>query len=362
MTFHTRYGSPGWKPNHRLGREYNRDDAQHTRSRSQVPREGWSRQWVFLVTDPDCWYSSRAAFGRVPASFPRAFGKLRFATPASLRMTTYQDNSSPKVTVAIPTYRGAAYLGAAIDSVLNQTFGDFELLVLDDNSPDDTAAVVSCFPDPRIVYRRNSQNLGPLGNWNRCLAEGRGDYFKLLPHDDVLHSSCLERQVAVLDADLQQRVAMVFSSRDILSPDGERLTRRGYPGNPNGLLPATDVMRSCIRRGTNLIGEPGAVLFRKSLAERVGGFDATYPYVIDLDYWFRLLRHGDAYYFREPLAGFRVSGASWSVAIGASQSADFGGFASSATSPATPIDRMIGRVTAVLNNLARLVFYRTYLR
>jgi glycosyltransferase involved in cell wall biosynthesis len=276
-------------------------------------------------------------------------------------MSTYQESRAPKVTVAIPTYRGAAHLGAAIDSVLNQTLGDFELVVLDDNSPDDTAAIVARFPDPRLVYLRNSRNLGPLGNWDRCLSEGRGEYFKLLPHDDVLQANCLERQVAVLDADLDKRVALVFSSRDILAPDGKRLTRRGYPGHPTGLIPAAEVMRSCIRRGTNLIGEPGAVLFRKSLADKVGRFDATYPYVIDLDYWFRLLRHGDAYCCPEPLAGFRVSGTSWSVAIGAAQSADFRGFANSVASSATSVDRLIGRFTGALNNLARLVFYRIYL-
>ena len=276
-------------------------------------------------------------------------------------MSTHQENRSPRVTVAIPTYRGAAHLGAAIDSVLSQTFGDFELLVLDDNSPDDTAAIVARFPDPRLVYLRNPRNLGPLGNWDRCLAEGRGVYFKLLPHDDVLHSCCLERQVAVLEADVQQRVALVFSSRDIMAPDGTRLTRRGYPGDPNGLIPAAEVMRSCIRRGTNLIGEPGAVLFRKSLADKVGGFDATYPYVIDLDYWFRLLRHGDAYCCPEPLAGFRVSATSWSVAIGTAQSADFRGFSNSVASSTTRVDRLIGRFTGPLNNLARLAFYRSYL-
>ena len=277
-------------------------------------------------------------------------------------MSTYQEHCAPKVTVAIPTYRGAAHLGAAIQSVLSQTFGDFELLVLDDNSPDDTAAIVARFPDPRLVYLRNPQNLGPLGNWDRCLAEGRGDYFKLLPHDDVLYANCLERQVAALDGDLDKRIALVFSSRDILAPDGRRLTRRGYPGNPDGLIPAAEVMRSCIRRGTNLIGEPGAVLFRKSLADKIGGFDATYPYVIDLDYWFRLLRYGDAYCCPEPLAAFRVSESSWSVAIGAAQSADFRGFSNSVATSATPVDRLIGLFTGALNNLARLVFYRIYLK
>lgn len=288
-------------------------------------------------------------------------GPRKSGRPLALE-TQLTEARSPAVTVAIPTYRGAAHLGAAIESVLSQTFGNFELLVIDDNSPDDTRAVVECFSDPRLVYLRNQRNLGPQGNWNRCLEAARGSYFKLLPHDDVLHPQCLERQVAVLDADSDQRVAIVFSSRDVLAPDGRTLVCRGYPGGREGLIARSRIVRDCVRRGTNLIGEPGAVLFRKSLADRVGAFDATEPYVIDLDYWFRLLAHGDAYYCPEQLAGFRVSASSWSVAIGTAQSGEFRRFVARAASSATFGDRCVGRVMAYLNNLARLAFYRFYLR
>ena len=272
----------------------------------------------------------------------------------------------PCISVCVPTYRGAATLGPAIESVLAQTDSDFELIVIDDGSPDDTRAVVERFADPRLRYVRNARNLGPEGNWNRCLELASGTYFKLLPHDDLLHPRCLERQRAVLDADLDERVALVFSARDVVGADGRLLTRRGYPGGHEGIIGASSVMGACVRRGTNLLGEPGAVLMRKSLADRIGPFDATNPYVIDLDYWFRLLAHGDAYYCAEALAGFRVSGGSWSVAIGSKQSTDFREFvdrmkARGALS-ATAFDRCCGRLTPALNNLARLIFYRLYLR
>ena len=273
---------------------------------------------------------------------------------------------SPKLTVAIPTYRGTQFLGDAMASVLRQTFQDFELLVINDNSPDDTEAVVHGFDDPRVRYVRNPGNLGPQGNWNRCLDLARGHYFKLLPHDDLLMPTCLARQVSVLDADRAEQVALVFSAREVLAPDGRVLMRRGYPGAGEGRIDGRDVMRSCVRRGTNLVGEPGAVMFRKALADRVGHFDATNPYVIDLDYWFRLLVHGGAYFCDETLASFRVSGGSWSVAIGRDQSRDFKAFtarfAGQGLLPVTAMDRLVGRFTPELNNLARLAFYRLYLR
>lgn len=273
---------------------------------------------------------------------------------------------SPAVSVCIPTYRGAATLGAAIASVLAQTWTDFELVVIDDGSPDDTRAVVDGFNDPRLVYLRNATNLGPEGNWNRCLAQARGRYFKLLPHDDLLHPDCLARQVAVLDADRDQRLALVFSARTVLGPAGKPLMRRGYPGAGTGVLPAQRVLRDCARRGTNLLGEPGAVLMRRSLAERVGAFDAAQPYVIDLDYWFRLLAHGDAFYCDETLASFRVSASQWSVAIGRRQDQDFNALlervAERFRPPLGRVERWRARLAARRNLWLRHVFYKLYLR
>ena len=272
----------------------------------------------------------------------------------------------PTVSVCIPTYHGGATISAAIESVLAQSLTDFELIVVDDGSPDDTRAIVEQFVDPRLVYVRNDSNLGPESNWNRCLKLARGKYFKLLPHDDLLHSQCLERQVAVLEADGDESIALVFSARDVLAPDGRVLTRRGYPGGHEGPIIGDVAMRACVRRGTNVLGEPGAVLFRKSLANKVGDFDATNPYVIDLDYWFRLLAHGDAYFCADSLASFRVSPQSWSVAIGKAQDRDFIDFVARAVvgmrPPLSAIDWFVARVTARLNKWLRLLFYTIYLR
>lgn len=272
----------------------------------------------------------------------------------------------PRVSVCIPTYRGEATLGAAIESVLVQSLHDLELIIIDDGSPGDTRSIVEQYDDPRIVYLRNESNLGPQGNWNRCLAVARGTYFKLLPHDDLLHPQCLERQVAVLEADREERIALVFCARSVLGPDGRPLTRRGYPGRRDGVIPSRQVMAACVRRGTNLLGEPGAVLMRKSLCERVGAFDGTNPYVIDLDYWFRLLAHGDAYYSHETLASFRVSPAQWSVLIGKAQDRDFVDFvrrvSAAVRPPFSELDIACATLSARLNMWLRLFFYKLYFR
>ena len=275
-------------------------------------------------------------------------------------------HSTPAISVCIPTYRGAAYLEQAIDSVLGQTFADFELLIVDDNSPDETVDLVARYDDPRIRYLRNAANLGPQGNWNRCLDEARGVYVKLLPQDDWLMPDCLRRQHEVLAQDTDERIALVFCAKRVVAADGRDVVGRGYPRAARGRIAGRAVTARCIRYGTNLIGEPGSVMFRRALARRVGAFDATNPYVIDLDYWFRLLAHGEAYYLPEPLAVFRVSSGSWSVAIGKDQTHDFRAFIHRvAPTPAyavSALDVFLGCRMAALNTRLRRLFYRFALR
>ena len=270
-------------------------------------------------------------------------------------------SAKPLVSVCIPTYRGVAHLRAAIDSVLEQTLDNLELIVIDDNSPDGTAELVAEYSDPRIRYLRNPVNLGPEGNWNRCLSEARGIYFKLLPQDDLLYPDTLERQVRVLEQDRSESIALVFGARTILNAAGRSIMQRGYPGGKEGRVAARELVRRCVRYGTNLIGEPGSVLMRKSLANAVGPFDGSIPYVIDLDYWVRLLGHGDGYYLPEPIAAFRVSAGSWSVKIGGRQSIEFSVFIKKMRHlrgvEIGVFDALLGNTLARFNNLLRLVFY-----
>src|SRR5438093_7504855 len=106
----------------------------------------------------------------------------------------------PRVTIALATYNRAGFLRGGIASCLGQTYRNFELLICDNASRDDTASVVASFPDERIRYLRNTENLGMVGNWNRCLAEARGELIANLCDDDMMLSDRLARQVAIFDA------------------------------------------------------------------------------------------------------------------------------------------------------------------
>ena len=274
---------------------------------------------------------------------------------------------TPRVTVCIPTYRGASHIRNTIDSVLAQTFHDFELVIIDNASPDDTFAIASSYRDPRVRCLRNAENLGAEGNWNRCLAEATGEYIKLLPDDDVLARECLQQQVEVFDHDAGQELAMVFCARVIIDGRGHpRMERRTF-GRQRRRLARDEIFRQCLRRGTNVIGEPGGVMFRRDLARRVGGFDATYGYVVDLDYWLRLLAHGDGCYLPDLLVSFRVAPGAWSVAVGNTQAAEFIGLMTHLVNErrsfrASALDLAMARAVALGNNVARRLLYRFVFR
>lgn len=198
--------------------------------------------------------------------------------------------SGSLVSICIPTYLGAVFLAATIESVLRQSCADFEVWVVDDASPDKTFDAVAAFNDRRIRYVRNERNLGPNANWNRCLELARGKYYKLLPQDDLLEPGSLAKQVAILEADRDEAIALVFGSRLVIDHHDRSYFNRGLRGMRAGIIEGRALIRRCVRAGTNLIGEPGNGLIRRSLIERVGPYDARHPYLVDLDYWFRRSR------------------------------------------------------------------------
>ena len=269
------------------------------------------------------------------------------------------------VSILIPTYNGASYIAPAIDSVLEQQGVDLEIIVVDDNSTDDTVGIVRSYDDPRVRLSQNATNLGAEGNWNRALELAKGTYIKLLPQDDLLLPGCLAAQISALEADTEETIAIVFGAREIIDKSGRVITRRGYQGAP-GRIAAASIIRACVRKGTNVIGEPGAVLFRRSLAKHIGLFNSIQPYVIDFDYWLRLLAHGDGWYMEKPVSAFRVSSSSWSVAIGARQSRQFADFLDRVQQAglisASRWDLAIGKLKARLNNVLRLLFYKLVVR
>ncbi len=129
-------------------------------------------------------------------------------------------HSNPLVTIGIPTYRRAeTYLPQAIQSALNQTYSNIEVLVSDNCSDDGTEMVVQSFCDDRIQYYKQTENIGYLKNWNFCLEKANGKYFLLLLDDDLIDDDFVECCVQAIKA--QSNVGLVLTGTRVIDGDGE---------------------------------------------------------------------------------------------------------------------------------------------
>lgn len=145
----------------------------------------------------------------------------------------------PKVSVAVPVYNGAAYLAAALESILCQTFSDFEVIVTDNCSTDDTPNICRDFAarDTRVRYVRNGKNLGAAANYNLGLELACGTYLKWAAHDDLVSPNFLDDCVAALDA--SPTSVLAFGVTKIIDPAGSLLSEEIVQVSPmTGLSPA----------------------------------------------------------------------------------------------------------------------------
>jgi glycosyltransferase involved in cell wall biosynthesis len=209
----------------------------------------------------------------------------------------------PKISVLIPTYNYGRFLAEAIESVLAQDFQDFELLVVDDCSTDNTTEVVRpfCALDARVRFAVNSANLGMAHNWNHCLHQARGEYIKFLFGDDKLfHRQALSKMLALLQA--HPKAVLAASARAILDEESKAIDI--YRDLEEGCHDGRKIITAYLtQNGKNLVGEPSAVLFRKTDARR--GFDPKYGQITDVEMWMHMLEKGDLAYTRQALCAFR---------------------------------------------------------
>lgn len=210
----------------------------------------------------------------------------------------------PIVTVCMPVYNQAKFLSEAIESVLRQTFADFELLIVDDCSSDNSIEIIRFYADndARIRFFVNEHNIGMVHNWNRCLREASGEFIKFLFGDDMFSSpQTLEKMVKVLSFD--EEVVLASSARFFIDQNSTVMKIVSDYMGPRRCDGAVAIMDSLIDQKNN-IGEPSAVIFRKKYAER--GFNPEYCQIVDLEMWFHLLEQGKFVYIPEPLCAFRV--------------------------------------------------------
>lgn len=265
---------------------------------------------------------------------------------------------SPRVSVCIPVYNGEPHVAQAVSSVLQSTYEDFELVVVDQQSTDRTVELVSAHDDERIRLVHNTETKGVVANWNRAIEECRGELIKMVCADDAIVPTALAKQVEALDAN--PSAVMAASRRSVIDETGKVLMEGRGLGGMKGLVRGDDAISRCIRTGTNAFGEPPAVMVRGDVWKRTLPWSGKFPFLVDLEMWFRILRHGDLVALPESLALFRVHGGSASTEMGAEQAQQARALFKEvrATSPVKKHDAALGAVNAEALRWGRVVLYR----
>ena len=191
-----------------------------------------------------------------------------------------------KISIVIPAYNVGAYIGETIQSALDQTLGDFELIVVDDGSTDETAEVAAGFSDPRIRLIRQT-NQGSSAARNRGLEACSGRYVCFLDGDDLWVRDKLELQAGWLDT--HPETDLIFGASQVVEADG------GDAGRSVFRHPGAHSFESMMRE--DVIGNGSSQMARRDVVERAGRFDVTLNASVDHDLWLRiaLLREGNVH-------------------------------------------------------------------
>jgi glycosyltransferase involved in cell wall biosynthesis len=231
-------------------------------------------------------------------------------------------NKPPLVSVCIPTYNGAEYLAEAIESVFAQSYAseNLEIIVSDDNSQDKTIEIARAYQKRSPIKFKifEHEQYGIAGNWNFSIAQSQGKYIKFIFQDDLMLPDCIVEMVNLAEKD--QDLGLIFSPREVFLAQGAendsgclQVHQHGqdvhsFWSNLKQVQWGTDLLSDpqFFESPLNKVGEPSAVLIRKSVFERIGFFDEELHQTLDMDMWFRIMCNYKIGFCNQRLVRFRV--------------------------------------------------------
>ena len=182
----------------------------------------------------------------------------------------------PKISVIMPAYNAEKYIKEAMDSILNQTFGDFEFIAMNDCSRDSTEEIILSYQDDRIVYVKNEQNMGVAATLNKGLRLAKGEYIARMDSDDISMPNRFALQVACLDA--HPEVAVLGGLVEVFDETG-KTTPRPYRASPAQIK--IDLLFA------SALAHP-SVMMRRDVILEMGGYDREFEGLEDYELWCRV--------------------------------------------------------------------------
>jgi glycosyltransferase involved in cell wall biosynthesis len=187
----------------------------------------------------------------------------------------------PKVSILMPVYNGGQYLAQALDSIISQSFGDWELILVNDGSTDNSESIIKQYQDDRIFYIKNPENLKLIKTLNKGIDYCKGQYIARMDADDICRPDRLKRQVDFLDA--HPLCLMCGTSASVIDNNGEKT---GKIHN----LTDNDYLRISLLFTPSFI-HPSMMIRSETL--RQNRYDEAYKHVEDYELWCRIARQGE---------------------------------------------------------------------
>jgi GT2 family glycosyltransferase len=228
--------------------------------------------------------------------------------------------TNPKISICIPTYNRLYFLSKAVESCLNQSFQDFEIVISDNSDDDESMEYIAQLKESRIRYFKNENNLGFTGNFNMVITKARGKYIKVLMDDDLMDQAALSDMVKVLDD--FPTVGVVMSPMNVINQKGEKDYYRAYLIKKvhclyryqkfSGLIPRARILLDFLTKKYPCC-VPSALLYRRECFETLGGLDLSMKFATDVEICMRIAKKYDFYYIDKLLTSWRCSSTSITV-------------------------------------------------
>lgn len=204
---------------------------------------------------------------------------------------------NPDISVIITTYNRANFIDRAIKSVLNQIYQDFEIIIVDDGSTDNTEEIIKGYKDKRIIYIKHKKNQGISAARNTRIKKSRGEYIAFLDSDDEWVPEKLSKQVKILQNESTE-VGVVYSNLCYIDENGKDMNKLLNPKREGYIY--KDLL------GENCVGPPSTLLIRKECFNQVGLFDSQQDAHEDWDMWIRIAKSYKFALIKIPLVKYRL--------------------------------------------------------
>ncbi|NME82787.1 glycosyltransferase [Clostridium sp. SM-530-WT-3G] len=226
----------------------------------------------------------------------------------------YSKKIFPLVSILIPTYNRPEYFELALQSAINQTYPNIEIIIGDDSTNSDTEEIINnkyINKVDNIKYYHNSKNIGQFDNYLKLMELANGEYINFLMDDDLFEPTKIEKMIKYFINDIDEKISLVTSNRNIIDDNGKIngsfILDKIFDGKDVLNVNGGELVKFLLIYNYNIIGEPTTVLFRKDkLKDKFGCYKGR-RYICNVDQatWFNLLENGNAIIIKECLSSFR---------------------------------------------------------